>query len=91
MKPLLLVAQLKSMGVEVRHRYLEPLYRQPLLVRREGYPWTCSHYRDAPRYEDAFLPNVEAVAGHMIGLPNHPMLTSSELDQVIEAVTEVAA
>ena len=79
-----LVGVLRERGVEVRQRYDEPLYRQPLLTDRSGYPLCCEHYRDAPDYKSVSLPVVEAVAGRMIGLPNHPKLSQDELDKVLE-------
>jgi dTDP-4-amino-4,6-dideoxygalactose transaminase len=81
-----LVALLREHGVEVRHRYNEPLYRQPLLANRENYPLNCGHYQGAPDYGALFLPNVEQVAGKMIGLPNHPNLTQAQLDRVLEVL-----
>ena len=57
-----------------RQRYQEPLYKQPVL-RRVGLD-----------YSDVFLPNVEKVAGKVIGLPNHPGLTKVELNRIIEVL-----
>ena len=79
-----LVGVLRERGVEVRQRYDEPLYRQPLLTDRSGYPLSCEHYSGAPDYTSVSLPVVEAVAGKMIGLPNHPKLSQDELDKVLE-------
>lgn len=85
-----LIARLRERGVEVRHRYLEPLYRQPLLLAGSPYPLkcplACPHYGDPPSYDQIYLPNAEKVAGRIIGLPNRPDMTLSELDRVVEVL-----
>lgn len=86
-----LVSDLRERGVEVRHRYNDPLYCQPLLANRENYPLNCEHYRDAPDYGAVCLPNVEQVAGKMIGLPNHPNLTQAQLDRVLQVLCDVGS
>ena len=70
-----LVRLLRDRGLEVRYRYKEPLYRQPVL-RRYG----CNKL---------FLPNAERVAGRYFGLPNRPDMTQEELDFVIKTIKEV--
>ncbi|MDA3786940.1 MAG: DegT/DnrJ/EryC1/StrS family aminotransferase [Desulfobacula sp.] len=57
-----------------RHRYQEPLYRQPVL-KKVGLD-----------YSDIYLPTVEQVAGQVIGLPNHAGLTKTQLDRIVDVV-----
>ncbi len=65
---------LESNGIGYRHRYNEPLYKQPVL-KKTGHD-----------YSDVFLPVAEKVAGNVIGLPNHPGLSRDDLDRVIEVL-----
>lgn len=65
---------LQGNGIGFRHRYDEPLYKQPVL-KKVGLD-----------YSGVYLPNVEHVAGKVIGLPNHPGLRQDELDRVIEVL-----
>jgi perosamine synthetase len=85
-----LIARLRECGVEVRHRYLEPLYRQPLLLAGSPYPLkcplACPHYGDPPSYDQVRLPNAEKVAGCIIGLPNRPDMTLVELDRIVKVL-----
>jgi perosamine synthetase len=67
---------LKKNGIGFRHRYNEPLYKQPVL-KRLGLD-----------YSNIQLPNVEKVAGRIIGLPNHPMLTQNELDVIVDTLQQ---
>lgn len=90
------VAALKKAGVEVRHRYTEPLYRQPVLKKLKGYgsrfpcPYQCPFGTGILQdYESLCLPNAEKTAGKMIGLPNHPGLEKEELDLVIDAIKKL--
>ena len=83
------VSLLRKHNVEVRHRYSEPLYRQPLLTDNSLYPLCCEHYRDAPDYGSLSLPVVESVAGKMIGLPNHPGLSLADMDKVLEVFHQI--
>ena len=62
---------LQANAVQFRQRYAEPLYRQKALA---------AHGLD---YSQVYLPNAEAIAGKVLGLPNHPALTQAELDRVI--------
>jgi dTDP-4-amino-4,6-dideoxygalactose transaminase len=79
--------ELKERGVETRHRYVDPLYDQPVFSHHRGFnsefPWS-----ENPQDHDydLFLPNVEAVAGNTLGLPNHPGLDDSEVEYVIETI-----
>lgn len=61
-------------GIGFRHRYQEPLYRQPVL-KKIGLD-----------YSKIRLPIVEQVAGQVIGLPNHAGLTRHQLDRIIDVV-----
>jgi dTDP-4-amino-4,6-dideoxygalactose transaminase len=80
-------AALDERGVETRHRYVDPLYDQPVFEHHRGFnsefPWSANeHDHDY----DLSLPNVEAVAGNTLGLPNHPGLEDEDVDYVIETV-----
>jgi dTDP-4-amino-4,6-dideoxygalactose transaminase len=80
-------AGLKERGVETRHRYVDPLYEQPVFAEHRGFnsefPWSAN---ENDHDYDLSLPNVEAVAGDTIGLPNHPGLDEEDVDYVIETV-----
>jgi dTDP-4-amino-4,6-dideoxygalactose transaminase len=79
--------ELKEQGVETRHRYVDPLYEQPVFEEHRGFnsefPWS-----ENPREHsyDLHLPNVEAVAGNTLGLPNHPGLEEEDIKYVIETL-----
>ncbi len=70
---------LREKGIETRHRYNEPLYKQPILKE-------FTHLHD---YSKDYCPNAEAIAGNMLGLPNHQELTIEELDYIIKTIQEV--
>jgi dTDP-4-amino-4,6-dideoxygalactose transaminase len=72
-----LITRLKEQDIEVRHRYQEPLYKQPVI--RHTFP----------KYQDLYLPNAEKIAGRMIGLPNHPNLTLDDLEHVTEVIQNI--
>lgn len=82
-------AALKEEGVETRHRYNVPLYDQPVFKEHVGFnsdfPWSEN---EATHDYDLSLPNVESVVGRMIGLPNHPNMTESEIEYVVETIRE---
>jgi len=83
--------ELKERGVETRHRYTVPLYDQEVFADHRGFnsefPWSENpHEHDY----DLALPNVEAVVGNTIGLPNHPKLTDEDVDYVIETLQTFA-
>ena len=84
------VGKLKERGVEVRQRYQEPLYKQKVLQELSPYPngcpFTCQPELNIPDYKSLNLPNVEALAGNIIGLPNHPELNQEDLEYIMEAV-----
>ena len=69
-----LKAHLKKHHIGFRQRYQSPLYNQPILKQIN------------PDYADLHLPNVEQVAGRVIGLPNHPGLKQSDLDRIVAAL-----
>lgn len=69
-----LKAHLTDNGIGFRHRYQEPLYRQPVFKTL------------GMDYSKICLPVVEKVAGQVIGLPNHPGLTRSDLERIVDVV-----
>jgi dTDP-4-amino-4,6-dideoxygalactose transaminase len=64
---------LKENSIGFRHRYNEPLYKQPVLKNR---------------YKDILLPRAEHLSKRVVGLPNHPELTSKELNRIIKVVND---
>lgn len=88
-----LVATLRERGVEVRHRYVAPLYKQPMLLNQNAYPrrcpFSCPFYGEEVDYSSFSCPETEKIAGKMIGLPNHPKLEREELDRVISTIKTV--
>ncbi len=62
---------LKQHKIGFRQRYQEPLYKQTVLKKIN------------PDYADLHLPNVEQVAGQVIGLPNHPGLDTETLEHIL--------
>ena len=66
-----LVQHLKDHHIGFKQRYKEPLYRQQVLLELDH------------DYSEVFLPNVEKVAGQLLGLPNHPGLTKLELERIM--------
>lgn len=82
--------ELKERGVETRHRYTKPLYRQPFLTEHRGFngefPW--SENPNEHEYASLELPVVEEVVGDLLGLPNHPNLTDDDIEYVVETVRE---
>ena len=84
-----LIVKLREKNIEVRHRYVEPLYRQPLLQLGNPHcPFHGLQYRgvDIPAYGEMYLPNAEKVAGHIIGLPNRSDMTEDEIEWVSKVV-----
>jgi len=81
MNTLTLRKTLGESGVETRHRYVEPLYKQPILEQ-------FKHLHD---YSKDCLPVAERVAGKMLGLPNHPLLTQEKLDYIIETIKNITS
>jgi len=81
-----LIRKLGENGVEVRHRYVEPLYKQPVL--NENLP---RQVRDVVTergisYKDISMPNVEAVVSRLLGLPNRPNLSTEEMDYIVKTL-----
>lgn len=85
-----LIQRLRELGIEVRHRYLKPLNRQSLLTA-DLPPLLQRAQREGrmPDYANLRLPNAEAAAGKMIGLPNRPDMNQEELKRVVETVTNI--
>jgi len=79
--------ELKDRGVETRHRYVDPLYDQPVFENHRGFnsdfPWSVN---PNDHEYDLSLPGAEAVAGAVIGLPNHPNLRGAEVEFVVETI-----
>lgn len=86
-------AKLMEKGVEVRHRYVAPLYRQPMLINQSAYPqncpFNCPLYGRNIDYSQFNCPNAEKIAGKIIGLPNHPRLKREELDTIISTIKTI--
>jgi len=78
---------LDERGVETRHRYVDPLYDQPVFAKHRGFnsefPWSAN---DNDHDYDLSLPNVEEVAGNTLGLPNYPGLNHEDVKYVIETI-----
>ncbi|WP_338667739.1 DegT/DnrJ/EryC1/StrS family aminotransferase [Pseudodesulfovibrio methanolicus] len=69
-----LKAHLDASGIGYRHRYVNPLYKQPVL-KTLGLD-----------YSDVFLPNAEKTVGQVLGLPNHPSLPEEDRERVVEVL-----
>lgn len=86
-------ARLRERGVEVRHRYVAPLYKQPMLLNQNAYPkkcpFSCPFYGRKIDYSQFNCPNAEKITGKMIGLPNHPRLKKEELNTVISTIKTI--
>jgi len=72
-------------GLEVRHRYTKPLYKQPVLLEN-NFNGLVPNKLD---YSNVFLPKVEEIAGRLIGLPNHPGLTDNDINEVVSIMKKV--
>jgi perosamine synthetase len=87
------VRELRDRGIEVRQRYKTPLYKQPLMANRNFYAngkeWPGDSYGEPPDYAHLHLPNVEKVAGKLLGLPNHPQLTPDDLEYIVRTLHEL--
>jgi len=83
-----LVIALRQRGLEVRHRYRSPLYKQEMLINKNAYPkkcpFNCPFYNKKVDYNSLYMPKAESLAGRVIGLPNHPKLSKEDLDNIIE-------
>jgi len=85
MKTRQLVQRLREKGIETRHRYLSPLYRQEVFS-------TLENFRSASLYDysTVFLRNAEKLAGKIIGLPNHADLGPNDLDHIVDIVSSIS-
>jgi len=79
MTTLQLRKRLYDAGVETRHRYTAPLYRQPVLEQ----------YRRLHDYSRDWCPVAERVCGKLLGIPNHPKLDQESLDRIVEVVKSI--
>ena len=77
------ISLLSENGIECRNRYIEPLYKQPIFTNNipEILKFVAGDH--LPNYGALHLPNVEKIAGRVIGLPNRPDLTDSEIDHIV--------
>lgn len=79
------VSGLYEKGIEVRHRYTGPLYKQKIFQPGSGIGNSCVFGGcRAMDYSHVCLPNAERIAGRIIGLPNHPGLKQNELDEIVD-------
>ncbi len=84
------IARLRELGIEVRNRYEEPLYRQPVMTTNIPPLLRLVAGKHLPDYGRLFLPNAERIAGRVIGLPNRPDLTDSEIERVVSALLSLS-
>lgn len=86
MKAKELIELLHKEGIETRHRYWEPLYKQKMLIDKN----TCfNRLGTRASYNSVYLQNAEEIAGKIIGLPNHIGLTKAELDYIVEVLSNI--
>ncbi|MEE9386776.1 MAG: DegT/DnrJ/EryC1/StrS family aminotransferase [Nannocystaceae bacterium] len=81
-----LIKRLGQRGIETRNRYTEPLYRQPLMTSARPKILELAAGEHLPDYAHLYLPQVERIAGRVIGLPNRPDMTGAEIDRVAEVL-----
>ena len=86
MKTQALIERLRDKGIETRNRYVEPLYRQPLLTRNVPPILRLVAGDNLPDYSAMNLPNAERAAGRVIGLPNRPDLTLFEIERIADVL-----
>ncbi|MBD3259360.1 aminotransferase class I/II-fold pyridoxal phosphate-dependent enzyme [Candidatus Woesearchaeota archaeon] len=74
-------------GIETRHRYNEPLYKQKALSKKT----ICKHFcpNKTIDYDAEFLPNADNYSGKMISLPNHPKLKKEDLNYIIQVIKQI--
>ena len=65
---------LKKNEIGYRHRYWEPLYKQPIFKNR---------------YKNLILKNAEMFSGNIFGLPNHPGLRLYDLQKIVKVINGV--
>ncbi|WP_169567986.1 DegT/DnrJ/EryC1/StrS family aminotransferase [Sneathiella limimaris] len=86
MKTSELIQKLSENGIECRNRYEEPLYKQPLLNANLPEILKISGGDNLPDYGRLFLKNSERVAGSIIGLPNRPDLSETEITRISDVL-----
>ena len=88
-----LINALRERGIETRHRYQKPLYKQKLLLQRsaypKGFPFNSKHYSKKIDYGKVYLRNAEKLAGKIIGLPNHSGLSRAKLDYIVGTLARI--
>ena len=77
--------ELMKKGLEVRQRYTEPLYKQPVLLENNF----NGLVKEKIDYSKIYLPNVESIAGKLIGLPNHPKLSEKDVQDTISIIRSI--
>jgi len=77
--------ELMKKGLEVRQRYTEPLYKQPVLLENNF----NGLVREKIDFSKIYLPNVESIAGKLIGLPNHPKLSEKDVQDTISIIRSI--
>ncbi len=86
-----LIMKLREHGIETRNRYVEPLYKQPCLNGDTASPLLRHLAGDNfPDYASLHLPNVEKIAGQVIGLPNRPDMSADEIEYVSDILHSLA-
>lgn len=81
-----LVELLHKEGIETRHRYWEPLYKQKILTDKN----VClGRLGIQVSYNNVYLQNAEKIAGKVIGLPNRIGLTKGEIDHILETLSNI--
>lgn len=88
--------RLLEKGIETRHRYYEPLYKQRMLLEKNVYPkacpLSCPYYRvDGIDYSEFYCKSAEKFAGTLIGLPNHPNLEEADIERVVNTVRSITS
>lgn len=84
-----LIERLREAGIETRNRYVEPLYRQPVLTKNIPPILKLSAGDNLPDYSSLHHPGAERAAGKIIGLPNRPDMTEEEINAVVDALWHV--
>jgi perosamine synthetase len=69
----ILMRKLKENNIEYRYRYEKPLYKQPIF---------------RGKYDSVNKAYAEKLSGCIVGLPNHPLLSQEDLQQIVKVVNE---
>ena len=77
--------ELLKKGLEVRHRYDSPLYKQPVLLENNF----NGLIKEKLDYSQIHLSNAESIAGKLIGLPNHPGITDEEIENIVSIIRSI--